>query len=131
MIKQGGGVILNITSGSADLVHRDLASSAGSEPNLGPLGSRVGYVATKAALNGLTNAVAPEVAQHNIAVVAIDPGPTRTELADLARERGFALPANMHAMEIPVAKVMDVITSANPLAYAGAIVRAVPKSPST
>jgi NAD(P)-dependent dehydrogenase (short-subunit alcohol dehydrogenase family) len=131
MIEQGGGIILNITSGSADLVDRDLASSAGSAPDLGPLGARIGYVATKAALNGLTNAAAAEVAQYNIAVVAIDPGPTRTELADLVRERGFALPANMHAMEIPVAKVMEVITSANPLAYAGTIVRAVPKPPST
>lgn len=93
--------------------------------------ARIGYVATKAALNGLTNAAAAEVAQHNIAVIAIDPGPTRTELADLVSERGFVLPADMHPMEIPVAKVMEVVTSANPLAYAGAIVRAVPKPPST
>jgi NAD(P)-dependent dehydrogenase (short-subunit alcohol dehydrogenase family) len=124
MKAQGGGVIINVTSDVGDLVDRDLSASAGVRPDLGRLGSRIGYAATKAALNALTNASAPELAEFDIAVISLDPGPTLTERAELARQNGFSLPNDMHAIDVPVAKVVEILTSPNPLQYSGKIVRA-------
>jgi NAD(P)-dependent dehydrogenase (short-subunit alcohol dehydrogenase family) len=124
MKAKGKGIIINITSSSADLVDRDLSAAAGATPDLGFLGPRIGYVATKAALNGMTNALAPEVAEHGIAVIAFDPGTTRTEAMDIATGRGFVPPPGTHGMEVPAAKVVELIADANPMRYSGRIVRA-------
>jgi len=124
MEAKGQGIIINISSSAAELVDRDLSSAAGVAPDLGFLGARIGYVATKAALNGLTNALAAEVAEHGIAVIALDPGATRTEVMDIATERGFTPPPGTHEMEVPVTKVIELIADSNPLRYSGRVVRA-------
>ena len=72
-----------------------------------------------------TNALAPELARSNIACVAIDPGFTRTELVDLLGERGVVDPAAAHSMDLPVSRVVEVITADEPRRYAGQILRMI------
>ena len=61
-----GGVIINITSTNAVVVQM----------------GQVTYPVAKAAVNQLTKVMAVSLADHGIRVVAIGPGPTRTEMLD-------------------------------------------------
>jgi NAD(P)-dependent dehydrogenase (short-subunit alcohol dehydrogenase family) len=118
--KQGGGVIVNVTSGAGDL--RDLDLTGGGR--MSALGNMVGYATTKAALNRMTNALAPDLAADNIAAVCVDPGFTRTELVDMLGEKGVVDAGAAHAMSVPVDAVVGVIVAADPLKFAGQVVRA-------
>ncbi len=121
MRQVGGGVIVNITSGAGDLIEVDLSDT---HPGLSDgLGNLVGYAATKAALNRMTNYLAPQLARDNIAAACVDPGYTRTEFVGILAAQGLIDDAAAHGMELPVAKVIEIITAANPLTYAGQIVR--------
>jgi NAD(P)-dependent dehydrogenase (short-subunit alcohol dehydrogenase family) len=114
---QGGGVIVNMTTSEAEI-------DFGAEPEPGStLGVLIGYGSSKAALNRLSNALAHTLAPDNITVALVDPGFTRTELVDLMGERGLVDPGRAHPMEWPVSDVMEIITSDNPKAYAGKIIR--------
>jgi NAD(P)-dependent dehydrogenase (short-subunit alcohol dehydrogenase family) len=123
MRAQGGGIIVNITSGAADMVDLKLSARPGGRPAAG-LGSMVGYASTKAALNRLSNALAPELAADNIAITCVDPGFTRTELVEILGQRGLVDLGAAHPMEVPVAAVLDVITSDDPLTRSGHVIRA-------
>ena len=63
----GGGIVMNVTSGAA---HTD--------------SSGLTYGVTKAALDRLTAGMANDYREANIVVVALDPGFTRTEIAEIA-----------------------------------------------
>jgi len=121
MKAQGGGVIVNMTSGDGDI--KDYRYDPDAPPR--PLGSMIGYATTKAAVSRLSNAIAPELAPHNITVVAIDPGFTRTELVDLMGERGLVDAGQAHSMELPVARLIEVVTADEPRQYAGQILRMI------
>jgi NAD(P)-dependent dehydrogenase (short-subunit alcohol dehydrogenase family) len=121
---QGGGVIVNVTSGAGDLVDPSVFAMMRGADSPVRLGTLLGYNTTNAALNRLTNAVAPDLMADNIAVVAVDPGMTRTELMDLLGERGLVDPTFAHPMEVPVKTIVDVITADDPLQYTGQILRA-------
>ena len=78
MAERGGGSIVNISS---NVARRGVAN-------------RAPYVCSKWALNGLTQTLALEVAEHNIRVNAVCPGPVMTERLDgamklMAHERGM------------------------------------------
>jgi NAD(P)-dependent dehydrogenase (short-subunit alcohol dehydrogenase family) len=90
------------------------------------LGTLLGYFTTKAALNRLTNALAPDLIADNIAVVCVDPGFTRTELMGLLEEGGFVDATTAAPMDVPVQTVLDIITAEDPLIYTGQVVRAQP-----
>jgi NAD(P)-dependent dehydrogenase (short-subunit alcohol dehydrogenase family) len=126
LITQGGGVIVNMTSGAGDLVPTSFARSLSGEESPIRLGTLLGYATTKAALNRLTNALAPDLVTHNIAVVAVDPGYTRTELVDLLAARGLVDPESAAPMAVPVATVLDIITAEDPLTLTGQVIRAQP-----
>lgn len=64
MIDNGGGRIINISS------QRAISASTNNAP----------YIASKAALVGLTRALALEWVQHGITVNAVGPGPVETDL---------------------------------------------------
>lgn len=121
---QGGGVIVNITSGAGEMTPAPPVVASSGEESAIRLGTLLGYASTKAALNRLTNALAPDLVPFNIAVVAVDPGFTRTELVDLLGERGFADPEMAAPMAIPVGVVLDIITADDPLVFTGRVVRA-------
>jgi NAD(P)-dependent dehydrogenase (short-subunit alcohol dehydrogenase family) len=77
MTTQGGGSIINISSGGAD--H---AATAAMPPGF------LAYAVAKAAMERFTTALAPEIAARGIAVNALRPGAVKTELA--TRELGDA-----------------------------------------
>ena len=118
---QGGGVIVNMTSGAADMqpVTRERTPD-------GPvsIGERIAYGASKAALNRLTNMLAADLAPLGVAVVAVDPGFTRTELVDLMGERGVVDADAAVPMEVPMKTVLHVITCDDPMQYTGQVLRA-------
>ena len=124
--EQGGGVIVNITSAAGDMVPVAEASATTGDASPFRLGTLLGYATTKAALNRLTNALAPDLIADNIAVVSVDPGFTRTELMDLLEEGGFVDAEAAWPMEVPVRTVLDIVTADDPLVYTGLIVRAQP-----
>ena len=70
----GGGAIINVTSGGANL-----PPPPGPDWQLSPGRTYVGYGITKAALNRWVAGVAGELRLRNIAIVAVDPGRTVVE----------------------------------------------------
>jgi NAD(P)-dependent dehydrogenase (short-subunit alcohol dehydrogenase family) len=123
---QGGGVIINMTSGSAEMVSVAWLASLSKEERI-HRNDRVGYATTKAALNRLTNATAADLAADNIAVVAVDPGATRTEVADLLGSRGLLSTEHMVPMSRPVGTVLDIVTAADPMQFSGQVIRTEPR----
>jgi NAD(P)-dependent dehydrogenase (short-subunit alcohol dehydrogenase family) len=121
MRAQGGGVIVNISSNSADIVAVDGLASllAAKQAAMNP---SIGYAATKAALNRMTNMIAADLAADNIAVVAISPGPIHTELVDLMSAGGLlGSTADYSSMSELVEAVITPIVAADPMAYSGQI----------
>jgi NAD(P)-dependent dehydrogenase (short-subunit alcohol dehydrogenase family) len=82
------------------------------------------YAASKAALNRLANALAPELARDRIAIVNLDPGYTRTELVDRMVEKGVVDGAGAISMDIPTRAVSHLVTSGEAPRLSGQIVRA-------
>jgi NAD(P)-dependent dehydrogenase (short-subunit alcohol dehydrogenase family) len=91
--RQGGGLIVNVTSGAGDLV------PTGSDDDM-LVGTLLGYATTKAALNRMANALAPDLRKDGVAIVNVDPGFTRTELVDLLGERGLVDPEAAGSMDL-------------------------------
>jgi NAD(P)-dependent dehydrogenase (short-subunit alcohol dehydrogenase family) len=120
MQERGGGIVVNMTSRAGDLVPLE---SRMSESFAIHIGERIAYAASKAALNRPGNVVAAELRASGIAVVAIDPGFTRTELVELMGERGMVDAAAAVPMEVPVKTVLHVVTCDDPMQYSGAILR--------
>jgi NAD(P)-dependent dehydrogenase (short-subunit alcohol dehydrogenase family) len=121
---QGGGVIVNVSSGAGDLVPVSREQTIGDSPIR--VGTLLGYATTKAALNRLTNAVAPDLVSENIAVIAVDPGFTRTERVDLLGARDLLDAEFATPMAVPVQTIIDLITADDPMTFTGDIVRAQP-----
>ncbi len=121
---QGGGVIINVTSGAGDMVPVAEASTTMGDDSPFHLGTLLGYATTKAALNRLTNALAPDLIADNIAVVCVDPGFTRTELVDLLEAGGLVDAQAAAPMAVPVQTVLDIISAEDPLVFTGQVVRA-------
>ena len=123
MRSQGGGVIVNMSSGAAEMVDLEwLTSLSKHERRL--RNDRVGYATTKAALNRMTNAAAAGLATDNIAVVAVDPGTTRTEVAELLGDRGLLDASDFAPMSDAVETVIDILTSDDPMKFSGQVIRA-------
>ncbi|MGX7681514.1 SDR family NAD(P)-dependent oxidoreductase [Jatrophihabitans sp. DSM 45814] len=117
--RDGGGVIVNISSEAAEIVPPPSAGVVDAQRSADNLS--LGYATTKAALNRLTNKAASELAADKIAIVAVSPGPIRTELADLMAGRGFINTTEYASMGDLVSTVLNVITAEDPMTFSGQI----------
>ena len=92
MQQQGSGNIINVGSGMGQVGHANLSV----------------YCASKAALHGLTQAIAEEVWQDGIIANVLIPGPVRTELSKPAWENA----GTFRAQSDPWKKPEQVVASA-------------------
>jgi NAD(P)-dependent dehydrogenase (short-subunit alcohol dehydrogenase family) len=97
MREAGEGAVVNITSAAGDLFEGDVPG--------------IPYGATKAALNRLTLALARDLRSDGIAVLAVDPGHVRTEIAEQAAQHpGWEIDiANAHPPEVAAAAVVELL----------------------
>ena len=119
MVAQGGGVIVNLTSGSSYPRELDQGTNLEGIPENGPA-----YGSSKAAINQMSNLVAGEGAPHRIAVIAVDPGTVLTETMELTLgpERASRSPAI--STHIPASVIAYLCGAPDAMAYSGKIVRA-------
>jgi NAD(P)-dependent dehydrogenase (short-subunit alcohol dehydrogenase family) len=118
MEKRGGGRIINLTTGSGEVFRQP------EEPQklqtVGKFSLEVpGYYASKRALDRLGNAVAPELARKNIAVIGMHPGLVATEVVAIrVKEAGLdnsvAVP-----MTVPSRMIVYFASCENPMEYTG------------
>ncbi|MGC4014743.1 MAG: SDR family oxidoreductase [Luteolibacter sp.] len=79
MVRRGGGAVINISSLASTLPIPDIAV----------------YSATKAYVTSFSEALRVELRDYNIPVVAVCPGPVKTEFGEVARRsEGDAIPMN-------------------------------------
>lgn len=118
MEKRGGGRIVNVTTGSGEVFRKP------EEPqklqSQGKFSLDVpGYYASKRALDRLGNAVAPDLARRNIAVIGMNPGLVATELVAIrVKEAGLddsvAVP-----MTVPARMLVYFASCEHPMEYTG------------
>jgi len=115
MVKQGGGVIINVTSAAAWNEGKALPGVGGAPG--------VAYAASKAGLNRMTLALRKELLPHKIAIIAVDPGFTATENAhDLVRTFPTLNLKYAHPTEVPAKTIAYLATCADPQSYSGKVV---------
>ncbi len=123
MREHGGGVVVNVTSGVAEL--QPLGSTTrlpGSTlPDNGPL-----YGASKAALNRMANVIAADGAPHNIAVINVEPGLVLTETMEQTFNETGVDGADMGAIPptVPARAIAYLCACDDPMLYSGQIVSA-------
>ena len=118
MEARGGGRIINLSTGSGEVFRlpeepRKLESQGGFSLSV------PGYYASKRALDRLGNALAPELARKNIAVIGLHPGLVATELVAIrVREAGLddsvAVP-----MSVPARMMVYFAACEDPMEYTG------------
>jgi NAD(P)-dependent dehydrogenase (short-subunit alcohol dehydrogenase family) len=88
-------------------------------------GTGSAYSVTKAGLNRLVMALAKEGREYGIAVIAFDPGMTRSERASMESSRyGFDL-SSAHSMDLPAAAMEYLCcTCKDPMQYTGQVITA-------
>ncbi len=117
MLERGGGRIVNITS----VTHGDPLVPTPEDDRYLPGNGGVGaaYVATKLALNGLTNQAAYELGRRGIVIVAVHPGFTATENARrIAQEVNVDI-SSANPMSLPAKVVAHLASCEDPRAYNG------------
>jgi NAD(P)-dependent dehydrogenase (short-subunit alcohol dehydrogenase family) len=110
MQRQGGGIIINVTSSAGD---REI------DAPIGKGGWGLGYSITKAAFNRMVPGLAKELRQHNIAVIGLMPGFVGTErmaieLAEFGFDASKGLP-----VENPGRVCAMLATASEPLYFSG------------
>jgi len=110
MKRQGGGIVINVTSGAGD---RETPLK------IGEGGWGLGYSVTKAAFNRMVPGLAKELREHNIAVIGLMPGFVGTErmaieLGDYGFDATKALP-----VENPGRVCAMLATAKDPLHFSG------------
>jgi NAD(P)-dependent dehydrogenase (short-subunit alcohol dehydrogenase family) len=112
MIDRGGGIIICMTSVAA--IHDVPAGGRG--------GISPGYPTAKAGLNRFVRALAAEIKEHPIPVIAVEPGFTVTERTGIIFPRNNMDFSRAHPMEVPVNAVLHLCTCADPMAYTGQVI---------
>jgi NAD(P)-dependent dehydrogenase (short-subunit alcohol dehydrogenase family) len=118
MEKRGGGRIINLSTGSGEVFR--LPEEPQKLQSVGKFSLEVpGYYASKRALDRLGNAIAPELARKNIAVIGMHPGLVATEVVAIrVKEAGLD---NSVAVPLTVPSRMLVYFACceNPMEYTG------------
>jgi NAD(P)-dependent dehydrogenase (short-subunit alcohol dehydrogenase family) len=119
MKQRGGGVVVNVTSDGAQLQPLEVGDS-----DRTALGGGTNYGSTKAALNRMTNAIARQGREYNIAVIALHPGTVLTEMMELAlAQRNDEGAGNaMLPTSVPAKAIAYLCSCVDPMIYSGQIV---------
>ncbi|MGO9056789.1 MAG: SDR family NAD(P)-dependent oxidoreductase [Candidatus Binataceae bacterium] len=112
MIERGSGLILCMTSVAAT---HDVAP--GGRGGISP-----GYPSAKAGLNRFVRALAVEIKEHRIPVIAVEPGFTMTERTSIILPQNNVDISKAHPMEVPVRTMHYLCTCDDPMAYSGQVV---------
>jgi NAD(P)-dependent dehydrogenase (short-subunit alcohol dehydrogenase family) len=118
MEKRGGGRIINLTTGSGEVFRQP------EEPqklqSVGKFSLEVpGYYASKRALDRLGNAVAPELARKNIAVIGMHPGLVATEVVAIRVKQAGLDNSVAVPMTVPSRMIVYFASCENPMEYTG------------
>jgi citronellol/citronellal dehydrogenase len=112
MVERGSGLVICMTSVAAT---HDVP--AGGRGGISP-----GYPTAKAGLNRFVRALAAEIREHQVAVIALEPGFTMTErTAILFPQKNMDFSA-AHSMEIPVRTVLHLCTTSDAMSYSGRVI---------
>jgi NAD(P)-dependent dehydrogenase (short-subunit alcohol dehydrogenase family) len=117
MAEQGGGCIINITSGAAS---GSPPARRGDHARLDPMDPSYGI--TKAALDRMTTAYAAELGRHNISVVSVSPGLVATERIRQAAIRPDVDLSRAESPEV-IAQAVALLCESG-MQYSGQILRA-------
>jgi NAD(P)-dependent dehydrogenase (short-subunit alcohol dehydrogenase family) len=110
MRRQGGGIVINVTSSAGD---REI------DAPIGRGGWGLGYSITKAAFNRMVPGLAKELREHNIAVIGLMPGFVGTErMAIELKEFGFDASKGL-PVENPGRVCAMLATANDPLHFSG------------
>jgi NAD(P)-dependent dehydrogenase (short-subunit alcohol dehydrogenase family) len=114
MIERRSGIIICMTSIAAT---HDV-----------PLGGRggisPGYPTAKAGLNRFVRALAAEIKEHRIPVIAVEPGFTVTERTSIIFPQNNMDFSKAQPMEVPVRAVLHLCSCDDPMAYSGQVITA-------
>ncbi|MCH7553924.1 MAG: SDR family NAD(P)-dependent oxidoreductase [Chloroflexi bacterium] len=113
MTKQGGGVILNVTTGLEGLLENEALPGQGATSLM--------YPTSKAMLVWFTRTLAKETREANIAVIGFQPGPTLVERATVEPPKGFNL-ARRHSVHMPSVLAAYLASHPNPMEFNGQII---------
>jgi NAD(P)-dependent dehydrogenase (short-subunit alcohol dehydrogenase family) len=118
MRERGGGVIVNITSGEANLrpVDPQRESHTGLPQN-GPA-----YGASKAAMNRMANVIAQEGLEHRIAVISVEPGFVLTETMATTFAQTGVTDTDAIPPTVPASAIAYLCTCDDPMRYTGEII---------
>ncbi len=118
MESRGGGRILNVTTGSGEVFR--LPEEPPKLESWGEFSLSVpGYYASKRALDRLGNAVAPDLARRNIAVIGLMPGLVTTEIVELRMREGGLDESQAVPMDVPARMLAYFAACADPMEYTG------------
>ena len=115
MRQQGGGIIVNVSSGAGQNETRDLPG-AGGWPLL--------YSITKAAINRATAGLAKELRGDDIAVINLEPGVVATERMVMVTSQEGIDGVNGVSVDVPGAVCAYLATHPNPMSFSGRTVDA-------
>ena len=116
MIEQGGGIILNVTSGVLHSVRAD-PPGGGKTGLLYPMG--------KTGLDALTYGLVPELRPHKVPVIGLQPGRTLVERPTGAGADYFGTNlATRLTLHVPARVVTCLVTHGDPMVFSGQIVNA-------
>ena len=115
---RGGGRILNLSTGSGEVFR--LPEEPRKLENVGGFSLAVpGYYSSKRALDRLGNAVAPELARKNIAVIGLHPGLVATELVAIRVKRAGLDDSVAVPMTVPARMLVYFAACEDPMEYTG------------
>lgn len=118
MERRGGGRIINLSTGSGEVFRQPeepqkLESQGAFSLNV------PGYYSSKRALDRLGNAVAPELARKNIAVIGMHPGLVATELVAIRVKNAGLDDSVAVPMTVPSRMLVYFAACENPMEYTG------------